>query len=247
MAIKKAKIITISSVKGGVGKTTTTLTLAGVLALKGKKTLILDLDLYSGAVAASLDLDITTDLYRLINDLMINKFDNMENYVCNYLKNLDVIPAPKDPRLANKINSKYLSLALKKLSMIYDVILIDTNHALTDIHLLALDSSDEVFYLITDDLIDLKNMKSMITIYEDMEKANYKLIVNSSLDKDNSYFTDYDIKNILGRDVDYVIPRSFNFKNIDNYVVKGKILSIVEPRKCQIFHLIADDILKEEK
>ena len=40
------KIITISSVKGGVGKTTLTINLAGLYFLMKKKVLIIDLDLY---------------------------------------------------------------------------------------------------------------------------------------------------------------------------------------------------------
>ena len=40
------KIITISSVKGGVGKTTMTLNLAGIYCELNKRVLIIDLDLY---------------------------------------------------------------------------------------------------------------------------------------------------------------------------------------------------------
>ena len=57
MAIKKAKIFTISSVKGGVGKTNLTLMLAGILENLKKKTLIIDLDLFSGGIAVSLNID----------------------------------------------------------------------------------------------------------------------------------------------------------------------------------------------
>ena len=37
MAVKKGKMITVTSVKGGVGKTTFILTLAGIYARKNKK------------------------------------------------------------------------------------------------------------------------------------------------------------------------------------------------------------------
>ena len=48
MALKQARVYLVTSVKGGSGKTITTLNLAGLYSLKNKKTLIIDLDLYSG-------------------------------------------------------------------------------------------------------------------------------------------------------------------------------------------------------
>lgn len=245
MAIKKAKIITVTSVKGGTGKTTTLLNLAGVLARKKKKTLIIDLDLYTGAIAASLNVDIATDLYRITNDMSMNKFDNIENYVCAYDEFIDIIPAPKDPRLANKISPKYLSLVLKKVSMRYDVVLLDTTHALNDMNLLVFDNSDSILYLVTNDMIDLKNMKSMVSIYKDMENDNYRIILNKSLDRNRSYFTNYDIKTVLGTKIDYEIPSSFYIKNIDKYVVEGKVLSL--NKSFPVFEEIINDILKEEQ
>lgn len=247
MAIKKAKVVTVTSVKGGTGKSTTVLNLAGVLANKKKKTLILDLDLYSGAIAPSLNVDITTDLYRLINDMNMNKFDNIENYVCSYQSYIDIIPAPKDPRLANKIKNKYLSLVIKKASTRYDYILIDTTHSLDDINLLALDNSDLILYLITNNLVDLKSMRSMVSIYKDMEKTNYRIILNNSIDKNHSCFTGYDIKNILGREIDYVIPENFYVKNIDKVVIDGKILSLENPKKYCLYEEMLADVIKEEK
>lgn len=247
MAIKKANVITVTSVKGGTGKTTTVLNLAGVLAKKKKKVLILDLDLNSGAIAPSLNVEITTDLYRLINDMNTNKFDNIENYVCTYNEYIDLIPAPKDPRLANKINCKYLSLVIKKVSMRYDFILIDTTHMLDNMNLLALDYSDYILYVITNDMIDLKSMKSMVSIYKDMDNDNYRIILNKSLDRNRSYFTEYDIKNILRSDIHYTIPSSFYVKNIDNYVVNGKIISLEKASKGIVFENIINDLMKENK
>ena len=65
MALNNAKVITVTSVKGGTGKSTTVLNLAGILSDMGKKTIIVDLDLYSGVISASLNLDSGSDLYTL--------------------------------------------------------------------------------------------------------------------------------------------------------------------------------------
>lgn len=247
MAIKKAKMITVTSAKGGTGKTTTVLNLAGILSLMKKKILILDLDLYTGAIAPSLNVEITTDLYRLINDMSTNKFDNIENYVCTYNPYIDILPAPKDPRLANKIDCKYLSLVIKKLSMKYDAILVDTNHTLDSINLLALDHSDYILYVITNDLIDIKNMKSILAIYKDMGNENYRIVLNESLDRNRSYFTDYDIKNIFDDPIHYHIPGTCYVKNIDKYVFDGKILTIEKSSKRAPYEQMVYDMMKEEE
>ena len=62
MAIKQAKVITVTSVKGGTGKSTVTLSLAGILSNKKLKTIILDMDLHSGVIAASLNLKVNKDI-----------------------------------------------------------------------------------------------------------------------------------------------------------------------------------------
>ncbi|MBR6690149.1 MAG: tyrosine-protein kinase family protein [Bacilli bacterium] len=253
MALNKAKVFTITSVKGGVGKTTTLLNLAGVCAKMGKRVLLIDLDLYSGDIASLLNINYNNDIYNLYEDMNNNKFNNFDDYVTSYNNQIKVLPAPKDPRFARKINSKILNLILYKASMKFDVILIDTNHILTDINLFALDYSDQILYVINNDSMNLKNMKTIVSILNDMNKNNYKIILNESNDVHKVYYNKYDIKNIINKNVNYIIPSSFYIRNIDKYIIDGKILtledSIVRRNKetLKIYNLIVSDILKESK
>lgn len=253
MAINKGKIITISSVKGGTGKTTTLLNLAGTYSLMGKKVLIIDLDLYTGAIAPSLNLEITSDIYKLVDDLMNNRFDYVENYVLKFNDNIDVLAAPKDPRYASKIGSKYIKLILTRALMKYDIILIDTNHALDEKNLVILDNSDWSLFVVNNDMMNLKNMKTLISIYKDLDKDNYKIILNHSVNKSRNYFSNYDVKNIIKDDIDYLIPDTFHIKNIDKYVVDGEILLLNKSVRSnnknivKIFDEMALDLLEEKK
>lgn len=253
MALNKAKVFTVTSVKGGVGKTTTLLNLAGVCSNIGKRVLIIDLDLYSGDIASLLNLNYNNDIYNLYEDMNNNKFTNLDDYVTSYNEQIKVLPAPKDPRFARKINSKILNLILYKASMKFDVILIDTNHILTDINLFALDFSDQILYVINNDSMNLKNMKTMVSLLNDMNKNNYKIILNESNNKDKCYYNKYDIKNIINKNVNYIIPYTFYIRNMDKYIIEGKILTldshIIKKHKeaFKIYNLIISDIIKESK
>lgn len=226
MAIKEAKTIFITSVKGGTGKTVTLLNLAGVYEKMKKKVLIIDLDLYAGAIAFCLKLDNENNLYTAIDDVNNNKFNNIENYISKYDEFIDVIPAPKDPRTASKISSKYINIILAKCKMKYDVILIDSNHFMNEVNLSIMDYSDQIVYIINNDPIDLKNMRSMVSIYSDMEINNYKIILNESNNKFKSYYTNYDMKNILGSGIDYIIPSTMFVRNVEKYIINGEIMTL---------------------
>ena len=253
MALNKAKVITVTSVKGGVGKTTTVLNLAGIYSKMKKKILVVDLDFYSGDISASLNIKYTNDIYNLYEDLNNNKFNSFDDYVVEYDEYISVLSAPKDPRYARKITSKVLDLILYKASLKYDLILIDTNHILTDINLFAFDYSDKIVYMINNDSMNLKNMKTMVSILNDMGKKNYRIILNESNYKGKNYYNKYDIKNIINKNVNYIIPSSFYIKNIDKYIIEGNILTLNEniykkyKEAMKIYNLIALDLLKESK
>ena len=250
MAIPKAKVITIASVKGGTGKTTTALNLAGTYSLMKKKTLILDFDLYSGGIALSLDVEIKSDLYKLAYDMSVNEYKNINDYILNYNEYIDIIPAPKDPRYASKIEKKYISTILKKVVNKYEVIIIDTNHFLDATNLILFDKSDTIVYVVNNSPLDMKNLKSMLAIHKDMEKENFIVVLNESNTKLNDILSNYDIKNIIKNDIDYTIPRTFFNKNINKFVINGKIMlldknvRLLNKKTVKIFNTLAQDLLE---
>lgn len=250
MAIQEAKLITIASVKGGTGKTTTALNLAGTYSLMEKKVLILDFDLFSGGIALALNVEIEKDIYKLAYDMSVNEYKNINDYILKYNEFIDIIPAPKDPRYASKIEKKYISSIIKKVKPKYDVIIVDTNHYLDATNLILFDKSDTILYILNNNPIDIKNLKSMITIHKDMERENYLVVLNESNTKLNDMFNNYDIKNIIKNNIDYVIPRTFYNKNINRYVLNGKIMILEKgirtfnKKTINVFNKMAIDLLE---
>ncbi len=223
---QNGKIITISSVKGGVGKTTLTINLAGLYFLMKKKVLIIDLDLYAGGIATCMNVNNKKDIYLLIDALSNNKQIELSDYVSNYNKGIDVLACPKDPRDVSKIDSKYLSKVFDIAKREYDVVLVDTNHSLDEIALIAIDEAYNSVFVITNDLVDIKNMKSLVSIFNEMKKENYKIVLNNSRDTGKDYISLFDIRNMIRGNIDFTISRNFYIKNIDKYVINGEILTL---------------------
>lgn len=224
--MNKCKVISINSVKGGVGKTTMVLNLAGIYFMMKKKVLIVDADFYCGGVSTWLDLKNKKDIYALIDNISNNNFNNIQEYVTSYNNGIDVLASPKDPRCANHINSKYVTMAIEFFKKEYDVILIDTNHLMNALNLTILDYVDESLLIVTNDIIDLKNSRNIVSIFKDTDKTNFLVCLNSSRDTGRDYLSLFDIRNILKCNIDYTISNSFYIKNIDKYVLDGEILTL---------------------
>ncbi|ANF34510.1 chromosome partitioning protein ParA (plasmid) [Borrelia turicatae] len=135
MDTKKPKVITIASIKGGVGKSTSSIILATLLVQKCK-VLLIDMDTQAST---------TSYFYEKIEKLNINltKFNiyeilkesiDIESSIINIDNNLDLIPSYLTLHNFNeeKIECKdiLLKTSLGTLCFEYDYIVIDTNPSL---------------------------------------------------------------------------------------------------------------------
>ncbi len=90
-------------------------------------------------------------------------------------------------------------------------------------------------------------MKTMASIYKDMSKHNYKIILNEAR-LNNTCYTTYDVKNIIGENIDYILPKNFYRKNIEDFVYDGKIMTldknVSRSKGALVCKAIIDDIIK---
>ena len=226
MAIKKGKLISIMSTKGGVGKTMITLQLAAIYSELNKRVLIIDLDLYGGAIALDLKLNANKSFYNIVDDLANNRYNDINDYIYKY-KNIDVIASPKDPRQASKISSNYMDFILNSALYKYDVVLIDNSNSLDRISVVSMDLADKIVLVLNNDLMDLKNAKSFISILKDTNFDDYKIILNNSVHPNKKYFSLFDIKHMLKANIDYTISKSSYIKNLDGYLLDGSLDGIM--------------------
>ena len=224
MKEKKGTIIPVASTKGGVGKTIFTLNLAGMYHLLGYKTLVIDLDLFGGAVATYLNSTNDRTIFNLTSDLANNRYEKMDDYIYSYNENIDIIAAPKDPRMASKVEAKYIPVILSNVVYKYDVILLDTSHSLDQINITSLDNSDTILYVFTNNTFDLKNAHSFVSIMQDVGYKNYYTLLNESVFLNQNYYSLYDIRSVINNNIDFTISKTMHVKNIDRFILEGKIL-----------------------
>lgn len=85
------KIVTIANQKGGVGKTTTAISLASGLAAKGKKTLLVDMD-PQGNASSGIGID-TRTIKKTIYEALIGQNSISEIISKTAYDNLDILPS----------------------------------------------------------------------------------------------------------------------------------------------------------
>lgn len=226
MEKKKGKIITVTSSKGGVGKTIFIQNLAGVLAKMKQKVLLVDCDFVGGAIALNLDLNPTKNIFHISDDLANNRYRGYDNYITPYHKNIDVIAACKDPRQAFKIDIQYILAFLLEVRNHYDAVLIDTTHGLTRDNVMILDKADTILYVMTNDLMDMKNTKAFMGVMSSINMDNIKIILNNSRDVGLNYFSKYDIRSMIGKNIDYSLDKSLYIKNITSFLIEGEIFTL---------------------
>ncbi|HHT79440.1 MAG TPA: ParA family protein [Actinobacteria bacterium] len=170
----KEKIITVTSNKGGTGKTTVSLCLALYFSCKkNRKTLLLEMDSSPGDFTVLFDADDDNSI-----EIALKFPSKLANYAKNVGNNLDIIKGFSNPLSAEEVKTdeinNLLSTALKK----YEIIIVDTQNVLNGSIVDVLKITDYVF-LISDLEIE--------SLYRNLEFINL-LKSKFLLHHDNFYF-----------------------------------------------------------
>jgi chromosome partitioning protein len=165
------KIIAFANQKGGVGKTTTAVTLAHGLALQGYRTLLVDLD-PQGHIAFSLGIEKSSGFYRLIClEEPLNKV------VVSARPNLDIIPGDKQTEKVKRyitlsdFRETVLSDLLHKSN--YNFILIDMAPSLDVLHVNGLVACDWVVIPTRMDAMAVDGVKEVLLTMGEINQRGY--------------------------------------------------------------------------
>lgn len=156
------KMLAIFNHKGGTGKTTTSVSIAAGLALRGKKVLLVDTDA-QGNVGVSLGVKSERSLYHVLVMGLAGK-----DAITNVRPNLDLIPsnetlAAAELYLAGRQNrDRVLATRLAGLVSQYDYVIVDCSPSLSLLNQNALCLVDSVLVPVACDYLSLVGMRQVI-------------------------------------------------------------------------------------
>ncbi len=201
------KIISVANQKGGVGKTTTAITLSSMLAKKNKKVLLIDADPQGNATSG---VGAQKEVEQSVYELLVNDTLAEDAIYETKIKNLKICPsninlAGAEVELVSMISREQrLKEKLEVIENQYDYIIIDCPPSLGLITLNAFTASNSVLIPVQCEYYALEGLGQLINTINLVKKH-----LNKDLEIEGALLTMYDIRTNLSNQVVKEVKKYF--------------------------------------
>ena len=160
----KGKVITVYSPKGGAGATTVAVNLALLLQNSETRVVLLDGNLQYGDVAVFVNEQGKNTIIDLASRIEELDAEVVENVMIVHETGVHILAAPTRPEHAEKVTGDQFIRLVDYLCQMYAYVVIDTTSYLTDVTLGAIDKSDVLILLTTQDIPAIKNARLFLDL-----------------------------------------------------------------------------------
>ena len=192
----KAKIITVTSGKGGVGKSNFVVNLGITLQKKGKRVLIFDADIGMG------NDDVLMGIYPRYNIFDLIRGRNLEDILVEGPEGVMLLAGGSGLNQVEDLQSHERDAFLEKLESLdgFDYILMDTGAGINRSVLAFIACSEELIIIITPEPTSLTDAYSLVKATDHFKiKSKAKIVVNKAFTKAEGVQTFNKFKNAVNR------------------------------------------------
>jgi flagellar biosynthesis protein FlhG len=174
-----ARIIAITSGKGGVGKTFVAANLAAALTRRGQRVLVLDADLG----LANLDVVLNLHPKVTLHDVFTGKAP-LQDAIIQAPGGFSVLLAGSGmieySRLTPEVRNQFLNV-IEKIAPKYDVVLLDTGAGISDVVLFSISLASEVLIVATPEPTSLTDTYAAIKVLAMQQKRQHvRMVINQA-------------------------------------------------------------------
>ena len=200
-------VISVFSPKGGTGKTTLTANLAVAVRQVGSAVAAVDGNLQFGDLSFFFNeqgrnsiADLASRAEELDREVV------SEVMIRHEASSVHILAAPMRPEYADQVSGDQLGSVIRYLSRMYPYVIVDTGSLLNEFTLAALDASDLVLLLITQDIPSIKNARLFLDLADGLGLSrNQILLVMNRYDKRRA-ITPERVKENFKKEIEAIIP-----------------------------------------
>ncbi len=180
LAASMGTVTAVFPAKGGMGATSLATHLAGFVAAREERVCLLDLDLELGDVLAVLDLPPSYSIADVVKNMRRLDRSLLDSSIARHRSGVAVLARGESIDDGSRVEPESVPKLLSFLRQHYASVLIDGLHGFGDLSLAALDASDRILLVVTQEVAAVRNAQRCLEIFHRLGYPDdkVKLVVN---------------------------------------------------------------------
>lgn len=203
-----AHVVTVHSLRGGVGCSSLSINLAvAQYELWRKPTLLVDAVLTAGQIALMMNVSLKRTWADLAGiDASLIDIETLRTIIGKHESGVNLIAGPTTPAAAETVSAPILLNSLRVLRPYYDYVVIDAPHDFSEVAIHMLDLADEIVMIMAPDLASIRSAVAALDTYKKLgyNKDKIRLIMNRVFEAPG--LEQVQVEKALGMQFDMVMP-----------------------------------------